>query len=101
MNKIYFLGDIHTANAFRLAGLEVIVTGPDRSAGDLDRLLKIGDAAVILMTTQIAETLKTEIYETNLNRPYPVVLEIPDISDTRGFQTSLLDYITEALGMSI
>jgi len=101
MKKICFLGDIYTATAFRLAGVEITVTRPEQSARDLALLLKKADAAVILVTTPIAASLQSEIYETNLNRTYPVILEVPEIKDIRDRQTSLIEYITEALGMSL
>ena len=101
MKKAYLLGDMHTANAFRLAGIEVTASSPDRASLDLDLLLNKQDAALILVTREIAKSIQTEIYEINLNQPYPVIIEIPGVHDSPGFQTSVLDYITEALGISI
>ena len=101
MKKTYLIGDIHTANAFRLAGIEVTVSGPDRASLDLNMLFKKQDAALIMITREIAQSIQTEIYEINLNQPYPVIIVIPGVNDTPGFQTSVLDYITEALGISI
>jgi len=100
MKKTYLLGDIHTANAFRLAGIEVMASSHDSAASDLDLLLNKQDAALIMITTEIAKSIQTEIYEMNLNRPYPIIIEIPGVNDSRGFQTSVIDYITEALGIS-
>jgi len=99
--KTYILGDLHTINAFRLAGIEVIATSPLCAASDLDLLLTKHDAALILITREIAGSIQAKINETNLNRTYPVILEIPGIQDPPGFQTTVLSYITEALGISI
>ena len=101
MKKTYLLGDLHTVNAFRLAGIEVIASGPESAASNLDLLLKMPDTALILITQKIAASIQTAIYQTNLNRTYPIIIEIPGVHDPPGFKTSVLDYITEALGISI
>jgi len=101
MEKIYILGDIHTVTALRLAGVEGRVA--DRKSVDihLNELLKRGDAGVIVITRELAEEIPEKIYDVNLNLVTPVIIEIPGIDDPRGFRTSILDYITEALGISI
>ena len=101
MEKIYILGDIHTVTALRLAGVEGRVA--DRESVDihLDELLERGDAGVIVITRELAEEIPEKIYNVNVNSVIPVIVEIPGIDDPRGFSTSILDYITEALGISI
>ena len=101
MEKIYILGDIHTVTALRLAGVEGRVA--DRESVDihLNELLERGDAGVIVITRELAEEIPEKIYSVNLNSVIPVIVEIPGIDDPRGFSTSILDYITEALGISI
>jgi len=101
MEKIYILGDIHTVTALRLAGVEGRVA--DRESVDihLNELLKRGDAGVIVITRELAEEIPEKIYSVNLNSVTPVIIEIPGIDDSRGFSTSILNYITEALGISI
>ncbi len=101
MEKIYILGDIHTVTALRLAGVEGRVSGRENVAIHLDELLKRGDAGVIVITRELAEQIPGKIYDVNLNSVIPVIVEIPGIDDPRGFSTSILDYITEALGISI
>lgn len=101
MEKIYILGDIHTVTSFRLAGVEGRVA--DRESVDihLNELLERGDAGVIVITRELAEEIPEKIYNVNLNSVIPVIIEIPGIDDPRGFGKSVIDYITEALGISI
>ena len=101
MEKIYILGDIHTVTALRLAGVEGRVA--ERGSVDIhfDELLKRGDAGVIVITRELAAEIPEKIYNVNLNSVTPVIIEVPGIDDPRGFGKSVIDYITEALGIAI
>jgi len=101
MEKIYILGDVHTVTALRLAGVEGRVADRKSVDAHFNELLEKGDAGVIVITRELAEQIPEKIYDVNLNSVIPVVVEIPGIDDPRGFSTSILDYITEALGISI
>ncbi len=101
MEKIYILGDVHTVTALRLAGVEGRVADRKSVDAHFNELLEKGDAGVIVITRELAEQIPERIYDVNLNSVIPVIVEIPGIDDPRGFSTSILDYITEALGISI
>ena len=101
MEKIYILGDIHTVTALRLAGVEGRVADGKSVDAHFNELLEKGDAGVIVITRELAEQIPEKIYDVNVNSVIPVIVEIPGIDDPRGFSTSILDYITEALGISI
>jgi vacuolar-type H+-ATPase subunit F/Vma7 len=101
MEKIYVLGDLHTVSAFRLAGVEGRVTDPDNAATELETLALRPDAAILLITNDLAWNLRDVIIEINLKRPRPVILEIPGIDDEQGFRRSAVGYISEALGISL
>ena len=101
MEKIYILGDVHTVTALRLAGVEGRVADRKSVDAQFNELLEKGDAGVIVITRELAEQIPEKIYDVNLNSVIPVIVEIPGIDDPRGFSTSILDYITEALGISI
>ena len=101
MEKIYILGDINTVTALRLAGVEGRVASRENVALHLDELIERGDAGVIVITRKLAEEIQEKIYNVNLNSAIPVIVEVPGIDDPRGFSASILDYITEALGISI
>lgn len=95
------MGDMHTVSAFRLAGVEGVVAVPDRAAGMLEELVRKKDAAVLLITNELAAGLAERITDINLNQPSPVILEIPGIDDTSGFRGSVMGYVEEALGISL
>lgn len=101
MERIYILGDTHTVTALRLAGVDGRVADKKSVDAHFDELLERGDAGVIVITRELAEEIPEKIYNVNLNSVIPVIVEIPGIDDPRGFSTSILDYITEALGISI
>ncbi len=101
MEKIYVIGDMHTVSAFRLAGVEGAVASPDRAAGMLEEIVRKKDAAILLITNELAAGLTERITEINLNMPQPVVLEIPGMDDTEGFRGSVMGYVEEALGIRL
>jgi vacuolar-type H+-ATPase subunit F/Vma7 len=101
MEKIYILGDIHTITALRLAGVEGMVADKENVDKHLNELLERGDAGIVVITRKLAEEIPEKIYKINLNLVTPVIIEIPGIDDPRGFGTSILDFFTEALGISI
>jgi vacuolar-type H+-ATPase subunit F/Vma7 len=101
MKKIYIIGDMHTVSAFRLSGVEGVVSGPDEAPAKLEEIIGKRDAGIVLVTNYLAEDLQARITQINLNMPSPVVLEIPGIDDTQHFRRSLMGYIAEALGISL
>lgn len=101
MEKIYVLGDLHTVSAFRLAGVEGRSADPDNAAAGLETLALRPDAAIVLITNDLARNLRERIIEINLKRPKPVILEIPGIDDELGFRRSAVGYISEALGIAL
>ncbi|PKN19648.1 MAG: hypothetical protein CVU71_04545 [Deltaproteobacteria bacterium HGW-Deltaproteobacteria-6] len=101
MEKIYMIGDMHTVSAFRLAGVEGVVAVPARAAIVLEEIVRKKDAGIVLITNELASGLDERIAEINLNRPSPVVVEIPGIDDREGFRGSVMGYVSEALGISL
>lgn len=101
MERIYALGDIHTVTALRLSGVEGVIADKASVEQHLNDVLQRGDAGVIVITRDLAEGIPEAISDVNLNSPGSVIIEIPGIDDPRGFGKSILDYITEALGIAI
>jgi vacuolar-type H+-ATPase subunit F/Vma7 len=101
MEKIYIIGDIHSVTAFRLGGVEGTVSSGETVQEDLSSIIEKDDAAIILITCELAEQAADIIDNCNLNMVKPVIVEIPGINDDRGFGTSLMSYITGALGISV
>ena len=95
------VGDNNTANAFRIGGIEAMVSDPDQIIKDIDLLITREDAGLILITYDLAIYIKDKISDVNLNKPKPIIIEIPRLDDERGFGKSIISYVTEALGISI
>ena len=101
MKRIYLLGDVDTVSALRLAGVDGVVSDTDSVAMNLREILERGDGAIIVVTRDLAEKIPETIVDVNLNSPDSVIIEIPCIDDKRGFGRSIIDYITEALGIAV
>lgn len=101
MKKIYVIGDMHTVSAFRLSGIEGVVSGRDNASARLEEVIGKGDAGIVIITNGLAEDLQIKIAEINLESLDTVVIEVPDIDDTKGFRGSVVDYIAEALGIAL
>ena len=101
MKKIYIIGDMHTVSAFRLSGVEGVVSGTDNAPTRLEEIVKKEDAGVVVITNELAEDLQERITEINLGSLSPVVIEIPGIDDTKGLRRSVVGYIAEALGITL
>lgn len=101
MEKIYVIGDIHTVSAFRLAGVTGVVCGREDAASRLEDVVRKGDAAIVAVTNDLAESLTDRIRQINLQLPVPVVIAIPGLDDDQGFHRSAMSYVSEALGISL
>lgn len=95
------IGDMHTVSAFRLAGVEGVVATPARAAITLEEIVRKKDAGIVLITKELACGLNGRMTEISLNRPLPVVIEIPGIDDPQGVCRSAMGYVAEALGISL
>lgn len=102
MERIYVIGDIHTVSAFRLCGAAGIVCGRRDAAAKLEAIVRKGDAAIVAITNDLAaDDLAERIAAINLGLPAPMVVAIPGIDDVHGFRSSIMSYISEALGISL
>lgn len=101
MEQIYVIGDIHTVSAFRLSGATGIVSGREDAAVKLEDIIRKGDAAVVIITNDLADDFQERINAINLDLSAPVVIAIPGIDDDRGLGRSIMSYISEALGVSL
>ncbi|ABU82258.1 V-type ATP synthase subunit F [Ignicoccus hospitalis] len=76
--KVYVITDPDTAPLFRLAGASVIeVNSPDETKERLVELLKSPDAAVVLVSNDVAVGIEEEVREISSKVSKPVVTLIP------------------------
>ncbi|MBN1533021.1 MAG: V-type ATP synthase subunit F [Spirochaetes bacterium] len=101
MDRILLIGDRDTASAFRLGGIDCIVSDREHVAAHLGAAMSRGDAAVLLITSSLAAVVSEAIRDCNLTRARPVVVEIPGVFDDPSLSRSIMSYVTEALGISI
>jgi len=101
MDRIYVIGDMDTVSAFRLAGVTGVVSSGDRAPAQFEEIVGKSDAAVVIVTNELAGHLRERIREINLNRVLPVIVEIPGVDDREGFRKSDVAYIAEALGIAL
>jgi vacuolar-type H+-ATPase subunit F/Vma7 len=99
--KISVLGDTHTVSALRLAGLAGIVADGTTVCSRLRELLGRQDMGLIIITRELAEMIPPELRRAELERPVPVIVEVPGIGDARGLSDSALAGIAEALGLPL
>ena len=95
------IGDMDTVSAFRLSGVEGVVSDTHDAAEKLEEIIGKGGAGIVMVTNHLAQDIQARIRDINLNRPSPVVIEIPGIDDPEGFRRSAMSYIAEALGISL
>jgi len=101
MEKVYVIGDIHTVSAFRMSGATGVVSERHEAAAKLEDIIRKGDAGIVAVTNDIASGIEERIRTINLTLPAPIVIAIPGIDDAGGFGTSVISYISEALGISM
>ena len=101
MKKIYIIADIHTVSAFRLSGVEGVVSDKENALSRLEEIVKKADAGIVAITRELSEDIKARIAEINLTMPGHAVIEIPGIDDARGFGASVTSHMEEALGISL
>jgi len=79
--KIAIIGDIDTVVGFRLAGVLKSQT-PNEATETRKALLDFASdpaVSIIIITEQLAEAIRESVEEIS-QRPYPVIVEIPDKS---------------------
>lgn len=101
MYKISIIGDLHTVNAWRLAGVSGVVCDRAAAPAALEEIIRAGDAGIVVITQALAEDLQERIAALNLSGTSPVIIEVPGIDDPLVLRRSVVDYIAEALGISL
>jgi len=82
MQDVLFIGDEITAAALRMAGIETRVTGDgDAAQAVADEMPK---RRIILLTTELGQTLPDAMVEDLLQSVEPVVVFLPDLRGQEG-----------------
>ncbi len=101
--KFFLLSDnVDTLTGMRLAGIEgVLVHEPQETEKALLEAMDNKDIAVILMTEKLISLIEDKINEFKLNRPSPIISEIPDRHASVDVTASISRYVEEAIGIKL
>ncbi len=75
--KVAVLGDRHTVLGFALAGVEGKEPG-SHPLKILDDFMSRDDLGILIITSEISETLKHEIAQWKMQKHFPIVVEIQE-----------------------
>ena len=101
--KFYLISDnIDTLTGMRLAGIdgEVAHTAEETQKALLAAMDR-QDVAVILMTEKLISLIESKVNELKLERPYPLISEIPDRHAAVDVTASISRYVKEAIGIEL
>ncbi len=102
-DKIAIIGDIDTVVGFRLAGIlkSDIPTDPASTRRALLDFSRDSDVSIIIITEPLAEDIRENIEEIS-QRPYPVIVEIPEKSGRLAKKESpLRRLVKRAIGVEL
>jgi len=100
--KFFVIADDDTVLGFRYAGVEgVAVDEPDEARARLQDAVKRADVGVIIMTDVVAESIREDVDRLRARGVKPLVVEIPGPAGPLEGKRTLLDLITEAVGVRI
>lgn len=84
----------------RLAGIDgVVAHGQQEVALALDEAMEREDVAVILMTTIAVNECREKVMQYKLERPTPLIVEIPDRHLSSDVTAAVSQYLREAVGI--
>ncbi len=98
----YVVADADTVQGFRYAGISgTIVDDAQAAAAELERLASEGAELIIIITEQIAETVRDTVDAIRLGEELPLIVDLPG-PEGRGEGTpSLVDMIRKAVGIQL
>ena len=100
--KYVVIGDPDTVLGFGLAGVAgEAVESPDEAERALDNALNDEAVGVILITERTAAAIQAKVDDAILNRPSPVLVEIPDRRGPLPGRKTLMELIRQAIGVGV
>ncbi len=99
--KLYLISDnIDTKMGMRLAGIDgVVAHGEEEVSSALDEAMEKKDVGIILMTTIAVNACRERVMRYKLERPTPLIVEIPDRHLTSDVTAAVAQYMREAVGI--
>lgn len=101
--RFYAISDnIDTKMGLRLSGIDgVVVHESEEVEKALNKALEKKDIAVILITEKLVSLCPELIYDIKLNRPSPLIVEIPDRHMSGRTADAIASYVRNAIGVNI
>lgn len=101
--RIYLISDNKdTLHGLRLAGIKgEIVHERSEVKQTLNKLIKDKEIGIILVTEKAALLIQEEIKEIKLNKPYPLIVEIPDRHGSNKENDYIMNYVKNSIGIKV
>lgn len=101
--KMYLISDNKdTQMGMRLAGVEgCVVHEADEVEEALKNAMNNEEIAVVLLTEKLGRLIPDYIRELKLNKPMPLIVEIPDRHGSRDIAASINNHVREAIGLKL
>jgi V/A-type H+-transporting ATPase subunit F len=102
--KIVAMGDTNTVTGMQLTGIKDtrIVETTEQVAQTLREFSQREDVGVILITERLAVQVQDQITRIQEEKPYPIIVEIPDKEGKLEMETSTLrELVRRAVGVEL
>ena len=100
--KFFVIADNDTALGFRFAGVEsVAVSDAQAARAEFQKAAGNPEVGIIIITDVVAQGIRQEVDAARAKGVKPLVVEIPGRSGPLEGRGSLLDLITEAIGVRL
>ena len=100
--KIFCLADEDTVRGFGLAGIEGRAVADGTEARDaLRELVQRDDVGLLVVTDVVAAEVEDEISRIRIERPSPLIAEIPGPDGPMEGRKTLRQFVQEAVGINV
>jgi V/A-type H+-transporting ATPase subunit F len=100
--KLHCIADEDTVRGFRLAGVSgVAVASAPAAAAAVEAAAMRADCGIIILTGEIAETIRPLVEQIRFERERPLIVEIPGPEGALPGRKSLRQLVQEAVGILI
>jgi V/A-type H+-transporting ATPase subunit F len=101
--KMYLISDnVDTLTGMRLVGIDgKVVHTQEELKRELDEVMNDGDIGILLIIERLAKQFPETIKEIRLNRPLPLIVEMPDRHGMGRPSDFITAYVREAIGVKL
>jgi len=100
--KFCIISDKYTGKGFQLVGFEHIeISKDDDIKSVFTEITKREDIGCILITEQIAKSIKDEIYNFRKHHHIPIIFTLPGLYDKKDEVKKISDIIKETIGFKV